>query len=332
MNKTKLTGAVFSMVVALCGVSPLAHSAFPEKPITVIVPFGAGGGSDTLMRSLQKVIKKQRSLSQPIVVLNVGGAGSTIGSRRVKEAPADGYTYLLSHFALLSSTATKVADFEPNAFEPVAQVSQQCLLYAVQNDAKWKNLRELFDDAKANPGTIKEAINIGAVVHVTSWMLSDAYGGVPLRYVQAGGGAKRFASLLGGHVDAAQFSTSEFVRFSPKGIRALAYAGPTRHPELPDIPTAIEQGMDTVACINDWFFAPAGSPKENTQIFADAVIKAVKSDEIQGLYKKRKIDTDILTGTALQDKIDKDYAQIKSVSARHMDELRTLKEEQKKSK
>lgn len=325
-----ILGAALAMALAVgMGQTGSPQAAYPDKPITVVVPFGAGGGSDTLMRTLQKSIEKQKLLPVPLVILNVGGAGSTIGSRRVKDAAPDGHTYLLSHFALLGTAATGVADFTPADFEPVAQLTELCLLYTVQDDAKWQTLKEFLDEAKAQPRSLKEAINIGAVVHITSWIVTDAHGGVEMRYVQTGGGAKRFPALVGGHVDAAQFSTSEYVSYSPKGIRALAYLGPERHPKLPDISTAKEQGIDATACINDWFFAPKGTPQDRIDVFANALIKALDDPDIAAFYEKRMMGKSILTGDALRQKISGDYENIKAIAARHMDELRALQAEQK---
>ena len=329
-KKLSVVAVAAGLMTALVGT---AHAKFPEKPITIVVPFGAGGGSDTLMRSIQKVIKDKKLLPVPLVIQNVGGAGSSIGTRRAAGAPADGYTYLFSHFAMLGAMSTKVLDFGLEKFDPVLQITEKCLLYTVQKGAKWKTLKEFFEEAKASPGKLKEAINIGAVVHVTSWMLTDAYGGdIKLRYVQAGGGAKRFPALVGGHVDAAQFSASEFATYGQKGIRALAYAGPSRHPNLPNVPTAKEQGADVTACINDWFFAPAGTPPAAAKVFADAVIAAVKTDGMQALLKKKSTDTIILTGDALKKKVQADYDLVKSVAARHLDELAALKAARKKKK
>ncbi|RVT86673.1 tripartite tricarboxylate transporter substrate binding protein [Rhodobacteraceae bacterium CCMM004] len=303
----------------------IAHPAsadYPEEPITVVVPFSAGGGSDVLIRTLARVIQEKELLDVPLTILNVGGAGGTLGSRRVKEADADGYTYLLSHFALLSAHATGVADYGLDAFEPVAQISSTCLIYAALEDYEHDTLAAAFDAAKAAPDTISEAINIGAVVHLTSWMATDAYGGVDLRYVQSGGGAKRFEFLYGGHVDLAQFSVAEFANFAPKGLKALALLDDQRNPNLPDIPTAKEQGIDARACVSDWVFAPKGTPAEVTQVMADAIATALETDEMKAFYAKDLRTPDFLTGADLEAAIQAQDAIIREVAERHADELK----------
>lgn len=298
-----------------------AFAEYPEKPITIVVPFSAGGGSDVLIRSLTRVIQEKKLLDEPFTILNVGGAGGTLGSRKVKEAEPDGYTYLLSHFALLSAHATGVADYGADAFEPVAQISSTCLIYAALKDFPHDTLSSVFDAAKAEPDSISEAINIGAVVHLTSWMATDAYGGVDLRYVQSGGGAKRFEFLYGGHVDLAQFSVAEYANFSPKGLKALALLDDERNPNLPDIPTAKEQGIDATACVSDWIFAPKGTPSALTDILAEAVGKALETDEMKAFFAKDLRLPDFLTGDALDAAIAEQGEIIREVAARHADEL-----------
>jgi len=304
----------------LSGVA-LSHAAYPEKPIRIVVSFAAGGGSDILMRMLARVIEQEKLLPVRMTIVNVDGAAGTLGARQVKDAEPDGYTYLMSHFALLGAAATGVADFSVEAFEPVAQVATSCLIWAAMDDFRHDTLKPLLDEAKANPNSIREAVNIGAVTHITSWMTTDAYGGAKLRYVQSGGGAKRFEYLYGGHVDVTQFSTAEYTAFSPKGLKGLAFLGPERHPSYPDIPTAKEQGIDVTACVSDWFLAPKGTPPEVTGVFADAIKRALQTPAMKEFFERDLRDPNFLEGEALREQIEAEAELVRTVVARHKDEL-----------
>lgn len=325
MRLFKRVAAVAALLIGVAMAGPGLAADYPAKPIKVIVSFAPGGGSDILMRQLSKVIEQEELLPTRLVIINMDGAGGSIGARQVKDAAPDGYTFLMSHFALLSAAATGVADFGVEAFEPVAQLVSSCLVWTVMEDAPYETLPDLMEAAKADPNTIREAINIGAVVHITSWITTDAAGGAKMRYVQSGGGAKRFESLIGDHVEAAQFSTAEYAAYKPKGLRGLALLAEERHPDLPDLPTAREQGIDAVACVSDTFFAPKGTPQEAIDVFAEALHKALESPDMQAFLEEDTRTPDYLAGAELREKLAADAQQIKQVVDRHRDELTTLR-------
>ncbi len=324
----RFTATAISLLIACnLAISPASTQAadFPAKPIRVVVSFAAGGGSDILVRTLAKSIEVNKLLPVPLVVLNVDGAGGSIGARQVRSAAPDGYTLLASHFALISAGATGVADFGVEAFEPVAQIASSCLVWAVRDDSPYRSLKELMAAAKDKPNTISEAINIGAVVHITSWITTDAAGGARMRYVQSGGGAKRFEALYGKHVDVAQFSTAEYAAFRAKGLRALALLSDKRHPDFPDLPTAREQGIDAIGCVSDWIFAPKGTPREAIATVATAIEKALKDPEVLAFFKRDSRDITFMTGPELNASIARDAALINTVVMRHKEELSALK-------
>lgn len=123
--------------------------------------------------------------------------------------------------------------------------------------------------------------------------------GVSFRYVQSGGGAKRIQDLIGGHVETAMFSTAEFKSFEELGIRGLALLADERHPDFPDIPTAREQGYDVTFCVDNWWFAPAGTAPEHVAVLADAFEAAMATDDIKNAFAERTMDPTFLRGDAL---------------------------------
>jgi tripartite-type tricarboxylate transporter receptor subunit TctC len=288
---------------------------YPEKPVKVIVPFQTGGMSDTTARIFQKSFERGGHLGQPLTIVNMGGGGGTIGTRATKEAEADGHTIMLIHLALLSAQAMGVADYGHEAFEPIAQTGSSCLVTAVRADAPYETLEDLFEAARAAPDTIVEAVNIGAVVHIASLILSDP-AGTSFRYMQSGGGAKRIQDLVGGHAEVAMFSTSEYKSFQPMGIKALAILAPERHPDFPGLPTAKEQGYDVNFCVDNWWFAPAGTPEDRVEALADAFAKAMEDPEVVGPFEAQTISPTFLRGEELAAHVAEVDAQIQAAAAK----------------
>ena len=123
---------------------------YPDRPIQVVVPAKAGGGSDTLARMFQKAFKENKLLGTPMAIVNVPGAGLSIGSRRVKDAKPDGYTFLLTHVALLSRQASGLSDFGYKDFAPVAQTVGFCVVASVKSDSPYKTLSDLLKPSCAS--------------------------------------------------------------------------------------------------------------------------------------------------------------------------------------
>ncbi|MFT5302967.1 MAG: tripartite-type tricarboxylate transporter receptor subunit TctC [Mariniblastus sp.] len=273
---------------------------YPEQPIKVIVPFGAGGGSDTFVRILQKAIKENELLPQPMVIINVPGAGGTIGSRQVMESEPDGYTLLCLHEGIISAKYAGSADYGPEAFEPVAGTGEVGNVIAVAGDSKYTNLDQLLTDAVNRPEEIVFSANIGAPSHFVGLMLESAKPGARFRYTQTGGGAKRFAALAGGHIDVSAFSLAEYMQFKSAGLRALAYCTETRHPSAPEIPTAVEQGFDVINSTMQFWWAPKNTPPEKTRFFADVLQKSMQTRQVQEALEAIQTDNVFLAGDSLR--------------------------------
>ena len=174
-----------------CDLSEPASARFPAKPIKVIVPFAAGGGSDQFARLITTAIDEQGSLPEKMVVINVPGAGGTIGSRRVKQARPDGYTVLLLHEAIMTAKYSGRAAYGPEAFEAIAGSGDATQVIAVAAESPYADLDALMASAADTPDEIVFAANIGAPSHFAGLMLEQQRPGASFRYTQTGGGAKR---------------------------------------------------------------------------------------------------------------------------------------------
>lgn len=299
-------------------------SEFPRKPIKVIVPFAAGGGSDTFGRVIQSAIDGHQLLPQKMAMINVPGAGGTIGSRRVKNAQPDGYTVLLLHEGILTAKFSGQAAYGPEAFEPIVGTGSAPQIIAVAKDSPFNDLTELMDEVANRPDEIVYAANIGAPSYFAGLMLEQQKQGALFRYAQAGGGAKRYEAIQGGHVDVSSFSLAEYDAFRSAGIRALAVLSPKRSKEFPDLPTAREQGFDVVSQNMQYWWAPRGTPRERLDVISSAISTAMNLPEVREKLSAMKIETVTLTGVTLNQDIERRSQSIASVSQREIGGLPNL--------
>jgi len=307
--------------LGLAGILTGAESAFPDKPIRVIVPFSAGGGSDTFVRLIQKAVEEEALLPQPLVVINVPGAGGTIGSRKLKDEEPDGYTIMCLHEAILTAKYAGNADYGPEAFEAIAGTGEIGILLAAAEDSPYENLRHLMNTAAERPYEIVFATNIGAPSHYVGLLLEGAKEGARFRYTQSGGGAKRFHAIHGGHSDVSVFSLSEFNQFKSAGIQAMALCTKERHPNWPDMPTATEQGFDVVRANTHFWWAPKGTPSDHIEVIANALQKAMNSPSVQARLKEMHTDPTFLTGAELKASLAEREKQIAGVDKRESIQL-----------
>ena len=320
--KTTLLGSVFAAALLAVGAAGPAVAEWPEKPVTVVVPFNPGGTSDQVARNFQIAIEENDLVSQPVTIVNVGGHYS-IGSRRVMEAAPDGHEFLLIHIALMGGEGTGVNDFGYRDFEPVASTGEFCLAPMVRKDSGIDTLEQLLAKAKDEPDSLIFGANLGAINHMAGIMLQNAMPGAEFRFVQIGGGTANFTALTGAQTNATVLSGAEVVNFTldengnpsdESQIKPLAYTGAERHPALADLPTAKELGFDVEFCVQSWWFAPKGTPQEAIDGFADALEAASASDRIQTFYKDRLFGDVFLRGDELQVSLDATWDRILPVA------------------
>lgn len=313
MLKGILWGAALTTVMAGAGLSGAALAEWPEKPIRVVVPFAAGGTSDQMARIFSRAVEENKILAQPINVFNVTGHYS-VGSRQVKDAPADGYNFLVIHVALMGGQAAGLYDFGYKDFTGVATTGEFCVTPVVRTDSPWTSIKDLLAAAKEKPDTLTFGVNIAAINHMAGLMIQETTPGARFRWVQVGGGAENFKSLSGGHTQVAVLSDAEFVNFRGNGnIRALGYTGSQRNPGLPDLPTLKELGYDVNFCVANWWFAPKNTPPAAVAAFAAALEKAQKTEYIQKQYKDRLFVPVFRRGAEMQKELDDTWKRIEPI-------------------
>src|SRR5262252_11202472 len=262
---------------------------WPSRPITMIVPYAAGGPVDTLGRIL--AARLSEILGQQVVVENVAGAGGMTGSSRVAKAPPDGYTVLLSGSAVLAINQTLYKKPLYNAvtdFEHVALFSDSARVLITRKDFPAKTLSEFIAYAKANQGKMQYgSAGAGSGMHVCAVLL-DAAMGTKITHVPYRGSAPAMQDLIGGRIDfvAEQISTA-LPQIEANTVKAIATLGLDRAPGLENLPTAQEQGLSCLDC-GSWasLSFPKGTPDEIVRHLAKAVNEAVETPAVRERYNR----------------------------------------------
>jgi tripartite-type tricarboxylate transporter receptor subunit TctC len=275
--------AAFTALVGALSLSAVpAFAEYPERAITVIVPFSAGGPTDTVTRIVTEVMSKD--LGQQIVVDNVGGAGGTLGAARVAKADPDGYTLLLHHIGI--STAATLYRRLPydalTAFEPIGIVTEVPMVIVARPDFPPKDLKELISYVKENKDKVNYAnAGIGAASHLCGMLFMSKIE-TPLTTVPYKGTGPALTDLMGGQVDFMCDQTTNTTNQIKEGkIKAYATTTAKRLDALPDVPTAKEQGLDLEVSIWHGLYAPAGTPKEIVDRLSKALQKALADDNVK---------------------------------------------------
>ena len=262
---TLLSAAAAALTLA-AGPAP---ADYPEGPIRLIIPAGAGDDTDFNARMMSNYLEEE--LGQPLPVVSMPGAAGTIGAREVLNSEPDGYTALLYHGAMQVSEAAGMSEFGWKDFEFVAIAGQETgSMIVVPANAEWQSLDVLIEDARANPGTVDLTANIGATAYLIA-KLFEAEGAV-LNLVNVGGAADRLKAVLGGNVAALQNPYAQVRDYlASVELRALVAVTDERIAAAPDVPTAKELGYDVALQFNYFILLPEGTPQEIVDRFGAAV-------------------------------------------------------------
>jgi tripartite-type tricarboxylate transporter receptor subunit TctC len=259
-----------------------AQDAYPSRPIKIIVPLAAGGGTDVLARVI--ALKLSAKLGQPVTVENRTGAAGNIGAEAVFRAPADGYTLLFTQPAPLAVNKALYGKvpFEPENFVPIALVSLQDIMLAVNPKVPANTLQELIAYAKANPGKLNYGSSgAGSAPHLAA-ELFKAMAGVDMVHVPYKGSAESMNATLGGQVDMTFFAFSSALPNAKAGkLRALAVGGKKRNPALPNAPSISEALPGYLATSWTAMVAPPGTPPAVAHKLQQAMAEVTKMPDVQ---------------------------------------------------
>jgi len=276
-----LLAAATAVSLAVGGAQAVAQT-YPERTITVVVPFAAGGPTDTVARLVAEAMSKD--LGQQVVVENVGGAGGTLGAGRVATSDPDGYTLLLHHIGMATSATLyrKLAYDTLNAFEYVGLVTEVPMTVVARKDLEPTDFAGLIEYAKTNADSVTVAnAGIGAASHLCGMLFMSAIQ-TPLVTVPYKGTGPAMTDLLGGQVDIMCDQTTNTTKQIQAGtIKAYAVTSPKRLDVLPDLPTVEEAGLSGMT-VGIWHgvYAPKGTPADVTKRLSKSLQVALKDENV----------------------------------------------------
>jgi tripartite-type tricarboxylate transporter receptor subunit TctC len=313
-NALKIAAAVGLLLTT--GTAAMAD--YPEKAIKVIVPNGAGGSTDITSRLVAEIFSKK--LGANLAIVNMGGGGTSIGAMEAANSDPDGYTLLSTHEAFLTSSALGVNTLGPKSMTPIAQVAKEVIVLAVQKGSPMTDLGKFYDAARkghAGPN-LKLGVNPGAANHF--FFLS---GLAPIdhdvTFVPTGGGGSTLKALLGGTIDAGMFAVSESIEAIRSGdVVPIALFDGVRHADLPDTPTAAEQGHDVSVGLHYVWYAPKGTPDAHVATLAGALASSIADPIFNQKLLSRSITPELIIGEKLKSVLDQRYQTIETLARKYV--------------
>ena len=266
---------------------PLAARAqtadYPTRPITLIVPYAAGGGNDAMARGV--AVQMSKILGQQIVIENRGGAGGSIATRQIAKATPDGYTLGIGGTGTLGVAPTLYPDagYDPRKdFSPIGLIANSPLVILVHPSVPANNVGELIALAKAQPGKLNYAsAGNGSGIHLST-VLFAVTAGIELTHIPSKGTGQALTDVIGGHVKLYFSSPPPAIGLVKSGqLRALAVTGAKRSPVFPDLPTVAESGLPGFeAVLHYGIIGPAGMPRPIVDKLNAALREALASPEV----------------------------------------------------
>ncbi len=282
----KLSFKLATLATAMLASTSLFAADYPERQITMVIPFAAGGPTDTVGRLVAE--KMSADLGQQVIVENVGGAGGTLGAGRVATSAADGYTMLLHHIGMATSaTLYRKLAYKPlEAFEYVGLVTEVPMTVVARKDLEPTDMASLLAYLKTNADKVSMAnAGIGAASHLCGMLFMQALG-TPLVTVPYKGTGPAMTDLLGGQVDLMCDQTTNTTKQIKGGtIKAYAVTSPKRLDIFPDLPTVAEGGLPTME-VGIWhgIYTPKGTPAAVNDRLAASLQKALADPDIASKF------------------------------------------------
>jgi tripartite-type tricarboxylate transporter receptor subunit TctC len=284
-SRRRFTVRGLALAAAVVAAPLAAHAQlYPAKPVTIVVPFAAGGTTDILARVIGQALNKE--LGQSVLVDNRAGAGGNIGAQLAAKAVPDGHTLFMGTVGThaINQSLYKKLPFDPvKDFAPLTRVAMVPNLLVAHPGKPYKNVKELVAYAKANPGKVNfGSSGSGSSIHL-SGELFNALAKVDMVHVPYKGSAPAVTDLVGGQIDIMFDNMPSAIQHVRSGrLRALAVTTAKRSPELPDVPTIAEAGVPGYEATS-WFgmFAPAGTPAPVVARLHGALVKVLADPAVK---------------------------------------------------
>ena len=303
-----------SLVLAMVAMtSDIFAQSYPSKPITFVVPWGAGGRTDIVGRMVSNVMGS--ILNQPIAVVNRTGGRGAVGTKFVLDAPKDGYTVLVTTPGnQILGPVHRDVGFVPSDFRGIGRVAVGSVILASNTKQPFTDAKSMITYAKSNPGKV----TYSGVKNVLPWLAAEALAGkagLQFKHVPAKGDADAVPMALGGHVNLVSASSLNSIasHVSAGTLKPLIVFADQRIKELPDTPTASELGYAVTASPWTGIAVAKGVPEDRIQVLRDALKKAVETKSIKNFAKASKTTLSYIDGPEFEKQWDSEFSTFKSV-------------------
>lgn len=287
------TTLICAAATSLGPITPAIAQTFPEKPITLVVPFSPGGGTDILARTIAPAMAD--ALGESIIVENRAGAGGNIGALRVANTTADGYTILFgSNTLAINASLYKSLPFDTlKDLSAIGVVATAPLVLVVNTETGISTVKELIEKSRAEPGTMNWSTPGAGTPHHLAMAMFNQKTGADLTQIQYKGGGPAITDLVGNHTQASVLTLASVSSYIEAGkLRPLGVATTTRTTLMPEVPTIAEAGVSGYSA-DLWYglFAPAGTPADAIAKLNAALNTALQSPDLLDTLKKQGYET-----------------------------------------
>lgn len=282
--------------LTVLAISPRA-SEYPDHPVQMIVPFNPGGGSDLVIRLIEKEFQKE--FGQPLSFVYKPGASGAVGVTELKTMPPDGYTLASQSYPhIIIQEISGNGDFKVDDFDYIGMFARDDIFFAVRKKSPFKTIEEFIAAARTKPDTLSVATtDTMGCSHMAALMMKTL--DIPVNIVTYTGGAKALADVLGGHIDALMVVKGVAAPAMNK-LRLLAICSDERDPLVPDTPTFKEKNYDIVQFNGRLVIAPKGLPADIRKRLIAGLTKIYSSPEVQERAKKSGYDIKIADGDTVK--------------------------------
>jgi tripartite-type tricarboxylate transporter receptor subunit TctC len=303
--------SLFAALLGLVAVpTQIAAQDYPNRPIALVAPYPPGGAADLTARPLAPALEKV--LKQPVVVVNRTGAGGAVGTQYVSQAPADGYTLMITVFSICTiPEADRVAGRQPRftreQFVPIGRINADPLLVIVHPSTPWKTVKAMVADVKKRPNEIV-FVSAGpySVAHMGMEVIQQA-AGIRFRHLPTTGGGPAMTAIVAGHAFVSALSTGAVTPQARAGkLRVLASTGLARLPAFPDVPTMKELGYDVEVYLWVGMFARKEVPAHALAVVRKALKEAVADPQFVGASMKMQMPPAYMDADEFQKWWDRD--------------------------
>jgi tripartite-type tricarboxylate transporter receptor subunit TctC len=279
MKRTPFLLALATAAVALTGAQPVSAADLPCRTAKLIVPWGAGGGTDVIFRIFTEAVNKAGAEPQ-LQVVNIGGQGGNKGAKEAVKAKPDGCTLFAIHQSAITSYFNGRVDFTWDAFDPVVLLTRTPAIFGANPDVPYNNITELVAGIKDQPETVTAGGTLGSTSHFVFLLLEDA-AGVKFKHVSYDGTRQRMTALLAKNIQLGEINLTSAKKYiQTNELKALGITTPERNPEIPDVPTMLEQGYDMIYGTDRGIVLPKGASQEVIDHYAGLFEKAAKDPSV----------------------------------------------------